>query len=154
MFNNYDNSGYRAIMRNEQRKVKANFGLCCYPNISDISDMPNDNNIELLNRILIDNGNCGCGNRKSGLNEVRTNFYRFANQNFLNNAMGYSNVPVPDRVEDTPNNLNNSNNSIRFDDVDEIERYDRCNIFDRDLQIENILRRYCRNCRYCRRRFR
>ena len=142
MFNNYDNSGYRAIMRNEQRKVKANLGLCCYPNISD---MPNDNNIELLNRILIDNGNCGCGSRKSGLNEVRTNFYRFANQNFLNNAMGYSNVPIPDRVEDTPNNLNNSNNSIRFDEVDE---------YDRDLQIENILRRYCRNCRYCRRRFR
>ena len=146
MFNNYDNSGYRVIMRNEQRKVKANVGLCCYPNISDIADMPmpnDNNNIELLNRILVDNGNCSCGgNRKSGLNEVRTNFYRFANQNFLNNAMGYSNVPIPDRVEDNPNN---SNNSTRFDDVDE---------YDRELQTENILRRYCRNCRNCRRRFR
>jgi len=149
MFNNYDNSRYRAIIKSEQRKVKTTAGLCC----TRIGDRVKGNdNIELLNQILRDNGNCISANDKNGdmvldvldinssryincncskrknkneRNESKTNIYRFINQNFLDNALGNSNVIVSD--------IHRNNN------------------FDKRMQIENILRRYNKNCR-CRRK--
>ena len=157
---NFDNSRYRALITNEQRKVRATVGLCCNTDSGSATKVSNENS-ELLSRILIDNGNCGsahncgrcrCSNpdpdpvntsaninsantryngRRNTSNEIRTNIYRFANQNFLSNALGISNIDISD-------------------------------IGGTNTEIENTVRRYrrdnhrnCRNCRNyrCRKNF-
>lgn len=55
----FDNSRYRAIIKNEQKKVRATTGLCCSSSICcDDAEANRIDNIELLSRTLIDNGNC------------------------------------------------------------------------------------------------
>jgi len=127
-----EKSLYSQIIKNESRKVKTIAGVCCnFVSCSENENNSDDDreNIELLRNILIDNGNCGekkrrkhknCREHEHNRDNTPTNIYKFANQDFLDNYLGRSNI---------------EESYINHDEAV------------RKAQIDRILEKYGRKCR-------
>lgn len=153
MSGKYDNSRYRTLIKYEQKKIKVNTGICGNYNNDDninllgqifennrnciaanvgdsdtVSENENSNynfnNINARIRPSRYNSACRSATRRD---EIRTNIYKFNNQNFTDNTT--------------------ENSYTRISEIYERNQRNKSNNFDRASQTEAILRKYCKNCK-------